>query len=221
MIDYIKGSIEELSPTEMTLENNGTGYKILISLQTYESLNPTEVTLETYGIGYRILISLQTYEGLNGKEEAKVYIHHYLREDEELYYGFATKDERELFRLLIGVSGIGASTARMMLSSLNAEEIRNAILAEDINKIKSIKGIGMKSAQRLILELKDKVVKGEGSENIALFPTASNTATDEAVTALVMLGFTKANVNKAVAAVLKEKPSATLEEIIKLALKRL
>ena len=109
----------------------------------------------------------------------------------------------------------------MMLSSLNAEEIRNAILAEDINKIKSIKGIGMKSAQRLILELKDKVVKGEGSENIALFPTASNTATDEAVTALVMLGFTKANVNKAVAAVLKEKPSATLEEIIKLALKRL
>ena len=195
MIDYIKGHIE--------------------------SLNPTEVTLETYGIGYRILISLQTYEGLNGKEEAKVYIHHYLREDEELYYGFATKDERELFRLLIGVSGIGASTARMMLSSLTAEEIRNAILAEDVNKIKSIKGIGMKSAQRLVLELKDKVVKGEGAESTALFPTASNSATDEAVTALVMLGFTKANVNKAVAAVLKEKPSASLEDIIKLSLKRL
>ena len=109
----------------------------------------------------------------------------------------------------------------MMLSSLTAEEIRNAILAEDINKIKSIKGIGMKSAQRLILELKDKVVKGEGSENIALFPTTTNSATDEAVTALVMLGFTKANVNKAVSAVLKEKPSASLEEIIKLSLKRL
>ena len=195
MIDYIKGTIEELGATEITLENNGIGYKILISLQTYESLN--------------------------GLKDAKVYIHHYLREDEELYYGFATKDERELFRLLIGVSGIGASTARMMLSSLTAEEIRNAILAEDINKIKSIKGIGMKSAQRLVLELKDKVVKGEGSENIALFPTASNSATEEAVTALVMLGFTKANVNKAVAAVLKEKPSASLEEIIKLALKRL
>ena len=196
MIDYIKCSNEELSPTETTIENNG--------------------------IGYKILISLQTYEGLNGNKEAKIYIHHYLREDEELYYGFATKDERELFRLLIGVSGIGASTARMMLSSLTAEEIRNAILAEDINKIKSIKGIGLKSAQRLILELKDKVVKGAGTDSSALFPTSSNSAaTDEAVTALVMLGFTKANVNKAVSAVLKEKPTATLEEIIKLSLKRL
>lgn len=195
MIEYIKGRIEELTPTE--------------------------AILETYGIGYHILISLQTYEGLNGRSEAIVYIHHYIREDEELYYGFATKDERELFRLLIGVSGIGASTARMMLSSLTSDEIRNAIIAEDINKIKSIKGIGMKSAQRLILELKDKVVKGAGSDSPALFSTVSNGAADEATTALVMLGFTKANVNKAVAAVLKEKPAATLEEIIKLSLKRL
>lgn len=195
MIEYIKGRIEELTPTN--------------------------VILETYGIGYHILISLQTYEGLNGKSEATVYIHHYIREDEELYYGFATRDERELFRLLIGVSGIGASTARMMLSSLTSDEIRNAIIAEDINKIKSIKGIGMKSAQRLILELKDKVVKGAGADSPALFQSSSNPAADEATTALVMLGFTKANVNKAVAAVLKEKPTATLEEIIKLALKRL
>lgn len=195
MIDYIKGQITELSPTE--------------------------VIIETYGIGYRILISLQTYEGLNGKKDATVYIHHYLREDEELYYGFATKDERELFRLLIGVSGIGASTARMMLSSLTADEIRNAIIAEDINKIKSIKGIGLKSAQRLILELKDKVVKGAGSDNNVLFSSTSNAATEEAVTALVMLGFTKANVTKAVTAVLKEKPGASLEEIIKQSLKRL
>ena len=195
MIDYIKGRIEVLTPTEMTLE--------------------------TYGTGYHILISLQTYEGLNGKSEATVYIHHYLREDEEQYYGFASRDERELFRLLIGVSGIGASTARMMLSSLTSEEIRNAIIAEDINRIKSIKGIGLKSAQRLILELKDKVVKGGGSESAALFSPASDPVADEATTALVMLGFTKANVNKAVAAVLKEKPAATLEEIIKLALKRL
>ena len=195
MIDYIKGHIETLSPTE--------------------------VTLETYGIGYRILISLQTYEGLNGQKEAKVYIHHYLREDEELYYGFASKDERELFRLLIGVSGVGASTARMMLSSLTSDEIRNAILAEDINKIKSIKGIGLKSAQRLILELKDKVAKGGGTDTPALFSPSSNPASEEAITALVMLGFTKANVTKAVSAVLKEKPTATLEEIIKLALKRM
>ena len=193
MIDYIKGIIEELGPTELTLENNGVGYKILISLQTYE--------------------------GLNGTKDAKVYIHHYLREDEELYYGFATKDERELFRLLIGVSGIGASTARMMLSSLTSDEIRNAIIAEDINKIKSIKGIGLKSAQRLILELKDKVVKGAGTENTTLFVPATNSAVEEATTALVMLGFTKANVNKAVAAVLKKNPTASLEDIIKLALK--
>lgn len=195
MIDYIKGKIIELTPTDMVLE--------------------------CYGIGYKILISLQTYETLNGKDDNIVYIHHYLREDEELYYGFATKDERELFRLLISVSGVGAATARMMLSSLTTEEIRNAIIAEDLNKIKSIKGIGTKSAQRLILELKDKVVKGGGSDTPALFSTSSNPAVDEATTALVMLGFTKPNVNKAVTAVLKEKPSATLEEIIKLALKRL
>ncbi len=195
MIDYIKGIIIEMTPTDMVLE--------------------------CHGIGYRILISLQTYEALNGQSESKVYIHHYLREDEELYYGFGSKDERELFRLLIGVSGIGASTARMMLSSLTSDEIRNAILAEDINKIKSIKGIGLKSAQRLILELKDKVVKGAGSDSSTLFSAGSNPAVEEAVTALVMLGFTKANVNKVVTAVLKESPGATLEEIIKQSLKRL
>ena len=109
----------------------------------------------------------------------------------------------------------------MMLSSLTADEIRNAIIAEDINKIKSIKGIGLKSAQRLILELKDKVVKGAGSETTQLFSSGLNPAVEEATTALVLLGFTKANVNKAVSAVLKEKPGASLEEIIKLALKRL
>ena len=161
MIDYIKGSLVEITPTDMVLE--------------------------CYGIGYKILISLQTYEALNSRSESTVYIHHYLREDEELYYGFATKDERELFRLLIGVSGIGASTARMMLSSLTSDEIRNAILSEDINKIKSIKGIGLKSAQRLVLELKDKVVKGAGTDNSPLFQTGSPGVTEEAITALVML----------------------------------
>ena len=195
MIEYIKGRLIEITPTDMVLE--------------------------CHGIGYKILISLQTFESSNGKEDLTIYIHHYIREDEELYYGFATKDEREMFRLLIGVSGVGAATARMMLSSLSTEEIRNAILSEDINKIKSIKGIGVKSAQRLILELTDKVVKGEGTDTPALFQNTSNPAVEEATTALVMLGFSKPNVNKAVAAVLKEKPSATLEEIIKLGLKRL
>ena len=195
MIDYIKGTIVELTPAD--------------------------AVVECHGIGYKILISLQTFSILEGKQETTVYIHHYLREDEELYYGFGTKDERELFRLLIGVSGIGASTARMMLSSLTSDEIRNAIIAEDINKIKSIKGIGLKSAQRLILELKDKVLKGDGSETAAIFKSQDNGIADEASTALVLLGFTKANVNKAVAAALKENPGATLEEIIKISLKKL
>lgn len=195
MIDYIKGEITEL--------------------------NPTEVTVECNGIGYRILISLQTFSAIERQKETKIYIHHYLREDEELYYGFSTKDERELFRLLIGVSGIGASTARMMLSSLSSEEIRNAIIAEDINRIKSIKGIGTKSAQRLIIELKDKIVKGAGSDTGTLLQTADSSIVEEATTALVLLGFTKANVTKAVNSVLKENPSASIETIIKASLKKL
>ena len=195
MIDYIKGKIIELTPTDMVLE--------------------------CYGIGYKILISLQTYEALNGKSECVVYIHHYLREDEELYYGFALKDEREMFRLLIGVSGVGAATARMMLSSLSVDEIQNAILAEDVSRIKSVKGIGLKSAQRLILELKDKVVKGGETDMTALFAKADNKASEEATTALIMLGFTKVNVNKAVNAVLKEDPTATVENIIRKSLQKL
>ena len=195
MIDYIKGQIIELTPTELILECGG--------------------------IGYSILISLQTFEALQLKTQAVAYIHHYIREDEELYFGFATKDERELFRLLIGVSGIGVASARMMLSSLTSEEIRQAILSEDIHKIKSVKGIGLKSAQRLVLELKDKIVKGAGTDTGSIFKTDTNALVDEATTALVMLGFTKANINKVMPAILKENPTARVEDIIKAALKRL
>ena len=196
MIDYIKGQIVELTPTELILENAGIGYSILISLQTYEAFQ------------------LQT--------QAVAYIHHYIREDEELYFGFATKDERELFRLLISVSGIGVASARMMLSTLTSEEIRQAILAEDVNRIKSVKGIGLKSAQRLVLELKDKVVKGEGSAETALFAAAGNAAlADEATTALVMLGFSKAAIGKVLPGIIKENPSAKVEDLIKAALKKL
>ena len=195
MIDYIKGQIIELTPTELILENHGIGYSILISLQTYEAFQ------------------LQT--------QAVAYIHHYLREEEELYFGFATKDERELFRLLIGVSGIGVASARMMLSTLSSEEIRQAILSEDINRIKSVKGIGLKSAQRLVLELKDKIVKGGGADNTVLFKADTSAISDEATTALTMLGFTKANIAKVLPGILKEKPDAKVEEIIKMALKRL
>ena len=195
MIDYIKGQIIELTPTELILECGG--------------------------IGYSILISLQTYEALQLKTQAIAYIHHYIREDEELFYGFATKDERELFRLLIGVSGIGVASARMMLSSLTSEEIRQAILSEDVNKIKSVKGIGLKSAQRLVLELKDKIVKGEGSAETALFAAPNSALVEEATTALVMLGFSKANISKVLPAILKDNPNAKVEDIIKAALKRL
>ena len=195
MIDYIKGQIIELTPAELILECSG--------------------------IGYSILISLQTYEALQLKTQAVAYIHHYIREDEELFFGFATKDERELFRLLIGVSGIGVNSARMMLSSLTSDEIRNAILAEDINKIKSVKGIGLKSAQRLVLELKDKIVKGAGSDTGLLLKVDTNAVVDEATTALVMLGFSKANINKVMPAILKDNPTAKVEDLIKAALKRL
>jgi len=195
MIEYIKGQIIELTPAELILE--------------------------TGGIGYSILISLQTFEALQGKSQAVVYIHHYLREDEELFYGFATKDERELFRLLIGVSGIGVNSARMMLSSLTSDEIRNAILSEDINKIKSVKGIGLKSAQRLVLELKDKIVKGAGSDTGVIFKADTNALVDEATTALVMLGFSKAAIAKVMPVILKDNPTARVEDLIKAALKRL
>ena len=196
MIDYIKGQIIELTPTELILECGGIGYSILISLQTYEKMQ------------------LQT--------QTVAYIHHYLREDEELYYGFATKDERELFRLLIGVSGIGAGSARMMLSSLTSDEIRQAILSENVAKNKSVKGIGLKTAQRLVLELKDKIVKGAGSDTSGtIFQSSTNALVDEATTALVMLGFSKAAISKVMPALLKENPNAKVEDLIKAALKKL
>jgi len=198
MIDYIKGSISDLTPTRVILENNG--------------------------IGYDIEISLQTYENLQGKTDAIIYIYHLIRqrEDIEMYYGFATKDERELFQLVISVSGVGVNSARMMLSSLSCDELREAILSEDINKIKSVKGIGLKSAQRMILELKDKIIKGEGSSTPSLFAAAtSSQEVEEATRALTMLGFSKPNISKAIQNILKTNPTAKVEEIIKAALKML
>jgi Holliday junction DNA helicase RuvA len=199
MIDYIKGSITDLIPTQ--------------------------VVVECGGIGYSILISLQTYEVLKEKKEATIYIYHYLslngRDDAEEYFGFAQKDERELFTLLISVSGIGVSSARMMLSSLSAEEIRQAILSEDINKIKSVKGIGLKTAQRLILELKDKIVKGEGAETTSIFEPENTAVVEEATNALIMLGFSKLSISKVLPAIVKSHPGAKVEDLIKAALQRL
>ena len=195
MIDYIKGGIAELDPALLVLENGG--------------------------IGYSILISLQTFQALQDKKEAKVYIYHLLREDAEEYFGFATKDERELFELLISVSGIGVGTARLMLSSLSAEEIRQAILSEDVGKIKSVKGIGLKTAQRLVIELKDKVVKGEGAAPAGLVGENRSELVEEASRALLMLGFSKPNISKAVQTIIKANPNAKVEQIIKSALQLL
>jgi Holliday junction DNA helicase RuvA len=195
MYDYIKGKIEEI--------------------------NPAELILECGGIGYSINISLQTYETLQGKDSAKIYVFHYIREDEESFYGFATKDERELFKLLISVNGVGVGSARMMLSSLSDEEIRNAIIGENVARIKSVKGIGLKTAQRIILDLKDKIVKGGGTAATLPTMTTNNANIEEATIALTMLGFSKVNINKVIPDIIKKNPDAKVEDIIKEALKKL
>ena len=197
MIDYISGRLAELSPTNAVIENQG--------------------------IGYIMEISLQTYEELNGKTEATLYIQRQVnqRDGVEIDYGFATKEERNLFRSITSVSGMGASSARMILSSLTPEELQNTILSENVARLKSIKGIGLKSAQRLILELKDKIVKGEGSNFDAIFKAQTNADAEEAAIALQNLGFTKPNISKAIQAILKQTPDAKVEDIIKAALKML
>ena len=135
-----------------------------------------------------------------------------------MYYGFATRDERELFRLITGVSGMGAASARMILSAFSAEEFSQAIISEDVNRLKSVKGLGLKSAQRLILELKDKMLKGEGRAEEILFASERNAVVDEATSALQMLGFNKQNIGKALQSILKVNPNAKVEELIKAAL---
>ncbi|MDD2594273.1 MAG: Holliday junction branch migration protein RuvA [Bacteroidales bacterium] len=196
MYDYIKGNLAELTPTEITVECYGIGYKILISLGTYSKLQKSGNNLVT------------------------VYLYHHIREDDELFYGFYDKEEREIFIQLISVSGIGPNSARMMLSSLNSDEIRNAIISQDVNKIKSVKGIGLKTAQRVILELKDKIIKGSSKDFI--FDTGESSSTrDEAMSALVLLGFTKQNVEKVLNTLFKENSGYSLEELIKKALKLL
>ncbi|MCR5571022.1 MAG: Holliday junction branch migration protein RuvA, partial [Bacteroidales bacterium] len=175
------------------------------------ALTPTMAVIDNQGIGYAVEISLQTYDALNGKSEATAYIQRQInpRDGIEVDYGFATKEERELFRQITSVSGMGAASARMVLSSLSAEELRNAILSEDVNRLKGVKGIGLKTAQRMVLELKDKIVKGDGASLDVLFRPDGSAAAEEAATALQMLGFAKPNINKAIQAILKQDPQAS------------
>lgn len=193
MFEYIKAKLVELSPTHAIMDNNGLAYFINISLNTYSQLKESEQTT--------------------------LFLQQIVREDAHLLFGFADKTEREIFKLLITVSGIGANTARMMLSSLSTAEIKSAIETGNVNVLKSIKGIGLKTAQRVIIDLKDKIGKAEVGEDI-LAPL-NNTKREEALSALVMLGFNKPAIEKVLDKITNESPDFSVEELIKLALKRL
>lgn len=192
MIDYIKGEVAELQPAS--------------------------VTLEAYGVGYHLHISLNTYTAIGVNKQMKLYVVEAIREDAHLLYGFADKHERELFLALVSVSGVGAGTARMILSSLGTNELEAAIASGNVNLLKGVKGIGMKTAQRIIVDLKDKI-KVEGGATSIGETAVANINADEAVSALVMLGFTQAASQKAVATITKQMPNATIEQVIKAALK--
>ncbi len=183
-------------------------------------LNPASVVLETGGLGYIAQISLYTYSALNGKKEAKIYVYEAIREDAHILFGFIDKRERDLFLLLISVSGVGANTARMILSSLSPSELESVISSGNSNVLKTVKGIGAKTAERIIIDLKDKVKLTAGSGSLSLSSTFDITH-EEAVAALVMLGFNQAASQKVVNRVAKENPAATVEQIIKIALKML
>jgi Holliday junction DNA helicase RuvA len=182
-------------------------------------LNPTLLILQCGGIGYSIHISLNTYSALHGLSASKLYVHFIVREDAHLLYGFATVSERELFRNLLSVNGVGAATALMMLSSLTPDEIMAAIASENVGLLKSVKGIGIKTAQRIIIDLKDKVGKVSVPEQILL--PENNTIRNEALSALVMLGFNRKDADVALGKVMKENPGIAVETVIKLTLKRL
>lgn len=183
------------------------------------TLKPSHIILEANSVGYYITISLNTYTQLNGRENVKLFIHQVIREDAHLLFGFATETERELFRMLLSVNGIGSNTAIMMFSSLSPDEISQAILNENVALLKSIKGIGIKTAQRVIIDLKDKVGKSPASEQIVT--SKDNTLRNEALSALVNLGFVKKLAEKELDKIMTAQPNLTVENLIKLALKSL
>lgn len=197
MIDYIKGKIGELTPTSCTLE--------------------------TCGVGYELLISLNTYTAIQDRKEVKLYVYEVIREDAHLLYGFSTKQERQLFTLLISVSGVGGQTAKVILSSFSPSELANIIQMENVKLLRGVKGIGPKAAQRIVLDLKDKVVGIEGGATVqsGVANSIKANAVAEAVSALTTLGFPPAASQKCVAALLQENPNLPIEQVIKQALKLL
>lgn len=194
MIDYIKGELAEI--------------------------NPAYAVIETAGVGYCIHITLPTYSTLQQKTSAKLLIYESIREDAHVLFGFLTQAERQLFLLLISVSGIGANTARMIMSSYSAQEIQEMIASGNVAALNSIKGIGSKTAQRIIVDLKDKIIKIGGlTESSMVSMSVSSETKEEAVAALVMLGFSAAASQKVADKILKEQPDIQVEQLIKLALK--
>ncbi|MBO4773038.1 MAG: Holliday junction branch migration protein RuvA [Bacteroidales bacterium] len=195
MYEYIAGILAELTPSYAVVENAG-------------------------GIGWLVNISLNTYSAIEHQEKVKLYVHHVVREDAQLLFGFADKQEREIFRLLIEVSGIGPNTARVILSSMSPSELQSAIINEDAKLISRVKGIGAKTAQRVVIDLKDKIGKALGDSAIALQNVKSiSPHRDEAVAALVMLGYQKLQAEKAVELALSKEPSMSAEDLIKFALR--
>lgn len=203
MIDYIKGELAELTPAQ--------------------------AVVEAYGVGYAMNISLNTYENIQGKKEVKLFIHESLvtggRDDSYTFFGFATKQERDLYRLLITVSGVGANTARMILSSASPAELAGAISNGNEQLLKSVKGIGLKTAQRIIVDLKDKILSLGIAQEVAAGTAADSNipvdVRDEAVAALTMLGFSPAPSAKVVTAILTDNASMPVEQVVKLALKQI
>ena len=203
MIDYIKGELAELTPAQ--------------------------AVVEAYGVGYALNISLNTYEAIQGKENVKLFVHESLvtggRDDSYTFYGFASKQERDLYRLLITVSGVGANTARMILSSASPSELCNAISTSNERVLKSVKGIGLKTAQRIIVDLKDKILSLGIAQEVAAGTATDSTipvdVRDEAVAALTMLGFSPAPTAKVVTAILTDDATLPVEQVVKLALKQI
>ena len=199
MIEYIKGEVTELTPAL--------------------------VTIEAAGVGYGLNISLNTFSAIQGKKEVKLYVYEAIREDAHLLYGFVNKKEREMFLQLITVNGVGANTARMMLSGMSVAELCNAISTGNARLIQSIKGIGKMTAQRIIVDLRDKIVALGITEEIPaggqVQAPVNNQVKDEAVAALTMLGFAPAPSQKVVIAILQQQPDAPVETVVKLALKQI
>ena len=191
-------------------------------------LAPTYAVIDAGGVGYYINISLQTYAAIEGEKSARLYVHFVVREDAQLLYGFASKVERELFRQLISVSGVGGNTARMILSTYSSDELRNIIATENAVLLKNVKGLGLKTAQKIIVEIKDKVVgieSGSGAKSaqkdLLDNMSAGSESYSEALQALSMLGFGKAASEKVLRKVLKENPNAEVETLIRFSLKQL